>query len=420
MQSIKKHGLKLAALVLFFSMALGLAACQTNSEAQPTATAVPTAEPTAAADGTASINLDGAVTTESGLQHLVITEGTGKLPADGEIISMNYIISLPDGTELANSYADGVPVTTVWGRDLLLPGWEEAAGLMKVGGKSKFVLPPALAFGEEGYGVVPANSQIVLEMELLSAEPAPQPTVVADDKFTTTASGLKYYDITTGTGTQTMEQATVATDYIVWVKTESGYDYIDSSNGYSPVEFVLGAGDVVFPGWEEGVQGMKVGGKRLLVIPSDLALGEQEADMIPANSTLVMEIELVNVVEPQVATKVNEADYTTTESGLKYYDLVQGTGETPAAGQTVVVNYTGWLEDGTMFDSSVGGDPFSFVLGAGNVISGWDEGVASMKVGTKRQLVIPANLAYGDQGAGGVIPGGATLIFEVELLEIQK
>ncbi len=418
MQSIKTHGLKLAALALLFSMALGLAACQ--SDAQPTATAVPTAEPTAAADGTTNITLDGAVTTESGLQHQVITAGTGKLPAVGEIISMNYIISLPDGTELANSYADGVPVTTVWGRDLLLPGWEEAAGLMNVGGKSKFVLPPALAFGEEGYGVVPANSQIVLEMELLSAEPAPQPTVVADDKFTTTESGLKYYDITTGTGTQTMDQATVATDYIVWVKTESGYDYIDSSKGYSPVEFVLGSGNVVFPGWEEGTQGMKVGGKRLLVIPPDLALGDQEAEMIPANSTLVMEIVLVSVVEPQVATTVNEADYTTTESGLKYYDLMEGTGETPAAGQTVVVNYTGWLEDGTVFDTSVGGEPFSFVLGAGNVISGWDEGVASMKVGTKRQLVIPANLAYGDQGAGSVIPGGATLIFEVELLEIQK
>jgi peptidylprolyl isomerase len=133
-----------------------------------------------------------------------------------------------------------------------------------------------------------------------------------------------------------------------------------------------------------------------------------------------MEIELTDLKEPQVATQVDEEDFTTTESGLKYYDLETGTGDTPEAGQTVVVHYTGWLADGTQFDSSLDrGEPFSFVLSAGNVIPGWDEGVATMKVGGKRQLVIPPELGYGDQGAGSVIPPGATLIFEVELLEIQ-
>jgi len=135
----------------------------------------------------------------------------------------------------------------------------------------------------------------------------------------------------------------------------------------------------------------------------------------------VMELELADVREPRLPTEVDEKDYTTTESGLKYYDLVEGTGETPQAGQTVVVDYTGWLEDGTVFDSSIdAGAPFNFVLGAGGVIPGWDEGIASMKVGGKRQLVIPPALGYGEQGAQGVIPPGATLIFEVELLSIQE
>ena len=85
-----------------------------------------------------------------------------------------------------------------------------------------------------------------------------------------------------------------------------------------------------------------------------------------------------------------------------------------------MVHYTGWLEDGTLFDSSVGrGQPFTFQIGKGNVIPGWDEGVATMKVGGKRQLVVPAALAYGDTGAGSTIPPGATLIFEVELLDVQ-
>jgi peptidylprolyl isomerase len=178
---------------------------------------------------------------------------------------------------------------------------------------------------------------------------------------------------------------------------------------------------MVFPGWDEGATGMKVGGKRYLVIPADLALGDQGGGDIPPGATLIMEIEMLDVAEPVVMTEVAEEDYTTTESGLKYYDLVEGTGETPQAGQTVVVHYTGWLEDGTKFDSSVDrGQPFSFILGMGNVIPGWDEGVATMKVGGKRQLVVPPELGYGEQGAGATIPPNATLIFEVELLEIQE
>jgi hypothetical protein len=108
-----------------------------------------------------------------------------------------------------------------------------------------------------------------------------------------------------------------------------------------------------------------------------------------------------------------------TESGLRITDLSLGDGPEAKAGQTVVVNYRGTLVSGKEFDSSYGRGPFSFPLGAGRVIRGWDEGVAGMQVGGKRKLVIPPDLAYGERGAGGVIPPNATLIFEVELLEIR-
>jgi FKBP-type peptidyl-prolyl cis-trans isomerase FkpA len=110
----------------------------------------------------------------------------------------------------------------------------------------------------------------------------------------------------------------------------------------------------------------------------------------------------------------------TTASGLQYEDLSEGTGAAAKAGDSVEVHYTGWLIDGTKFDSSLDrGRPFGFQLGAGRVIKGWDEGVAGMKVGGKRKLVIPSQLGYGARGAGNVIPPNAQLTFEVELLGIR-
>ena len=112
---------------------------------------------------------------------------------------------------------------------------------------------------------------------------------------------------------------------------------------------------------------------------------------------------------------------TTTPSGLQYEDIKVGNGPSPQNGQTVVVHYTGWLKsNGVKFDSSVDrGEPFKFVIGQGNVIKGWDEGVLTMKVGGKRKLTIPPHLGCGARGAGGVIPPNATLVFDVELLGLQ-
>lgn len=424
--SIRKRPGRLLATAAVSLFVLALAACQTATPAPtPTVEVVPTATAAATAGPTAvptlePIVLEGATTTESGLQYLEVETGDGASPNPGDLISMQFIATLADGTELGNTYTDGQPYFTIWGRERLLPGWEEGIGLMKVHGKAKMVLPAELAFGVDGSGGIPPNSQIVLEVELLSAEPAPVPATVAEADLTSSETGLKYYDITQGDGIEATTNSRVYTDYTIWVKTDNGYEYVASSLGTQPFDFVLGRLDSVFPGWDEGTTGMKVGGKRLLVIPSELGLGEQSMGAIAPNSVLAMEIELVEVKEPRTPTKVDEADFITTDSGLKYYDLVPGTGEMPTAGQVVVVHYTGWLEDGTQFDTSVDtGQPFRFQLGLGNVIPGWDEGVATMKVGGKRQLIIPPDLAYADLGSGNVIPPNATLIFEVELLEIQ-
>jgi FKBP-type peptidyl-prolyl cis-trans isomerase len=118
--------------------------------------------------------------------------------------------------------------------------------------------------------------------------------------------------------------------------------------------------------------------------------------------------------------KIDSAALTKTPSGLQYQDVVTGSGAEATPGQVAVVHYTGWLTDGTKFDSSRDrGEPFSFPLGAGQVIAGWDQGVAGMKVGGRRKLVIPPDLGYGEMGSPPVIPPSATLVFDVELLEIK-
>lgn len=138
----------------------------------------------------------------------------------------------------------------------------------------------------------------------------------------------------------------------------------------------------------------------------------------PENQPLVATAANTTTIAENIMSEENE-NIVTTESGLKYVDLVEGDGASPIQGKSVTVHYTGTLEDGTKFDSSRDRNrPFQFNIGIGQVIKGWDEGVATMKVGGRRKLIIPSELGYGSRGAGGVIPPNATLIFDVELLGI--
>jgi FKBP-type peptidyl-prolyl cis-trans isomerase len=235
----------------------------------------------------------------------------------------------------------------------------------------------------------------------------------------TTDSGLKYIDEKLGEGDFPQKGDILVVHYTGTL--EDGTVFDSSIKRNQPIEFPVGKGRVI-KGWDEGLLSMKVGGKRKLIIPSELGYGARGAGgVIPPNATLFFDVELLEIkpvfVDMDFSLPGKEVNY---DSGLKTIIHKEGSGNMPKVGDNIIVHYKGLLADGTEFDSSHSrGTPFSFVVGQGRVIKGWDEALLKMKVGEKRTLIIPPELGYGERGAGGSIPPNATLIFEVELINIE-
>jgi peptidylprolyl isomerase len=222
--------------------------------------------------------------------------------------------------------------------------------------------------------------------------------------------GLSYVDSVVGTGDEVLFDSFVSVHYTGWLydtETQTKGKQFDSSvDSGEPIAFPLGR-SIVIQGWEKGLPGMKVGGKRTLLISPDMGYGPRgNPPVIPANSTLMFDLELVGLPAVEVIVET------------------QGDGAVATAGDQIAVHYTGYLwQDGEAtgeFDSSHSrGEPYRFRLGAGQVIPGWDFGLEGMKVGTKARLIIPWVMAYGAQGRQPKIPPKADLVFDVELMEVE-
>lgn len=351
--------------------------------AQPAPQPATPAKPDAAAPAAAAPVADG----KMGVVIEEIKAGEGAEAKAGSCVVVHLIGSIKGGEEIQNTVSTEKPVGVVLRSG---PGGAAIKGFipgitgMKVGGKRKLTIPAAAGFGDKetklGTKTVPANSDLVYEVELRDM--------------------MILEDISVGTGAECKLGGAVVAHYKGTFKSD-GREFDSSHKRGEPAGFALAN---VISGWTEGVPGMRIGGKRKLTIPSQFAYGERGRASIPPNSDLVFEIELVDQVE---ITDIKVGD------GAEVPIVVRG-----AAVPVVKMHYRGTLKsNGEEFESSFGGTPIEYPLN--QLIQGWMGGIPGMKVGGKRKLVIPWQLAYGEQGSPPKIGPRADLVFEVELLGVK-
>ena len=433
--SIKIWGVSIA-LAMIFTACAGNAPEIAKKTMTPAPSAAPTLAPTVAPTQklpkapaptatVANLLQEGeGIVTASGVRYIELKKGAGPFPKNHDVVVLHYVGMTADGTVFDSSYARGEPIMYTLGEAAAFDDWNEAIQLMQIGGKAKIIIPPELLLDRKDLpeSAIP-DQPFVYEVKLVAISSQDAYADIKESDYTLTDSGLKYYDFETGNGPEAKAGELVSIHYTAWREAGEVFDStLDRGRAFS---FILGAGHVL-PGLDEGVAGMKVGGSRQLFIPPALGFGEQGYGLlVDPTENIVYEVMLVDAQpapppSPDAPRKVAEEDYTVTESGLKYYDFKVGDGPEARQSQMAEIHYTGWLTDGTKFDSSLDyGNPMQLPVGVGGALPGLDEGILGMRVGGERQLVIPPQLAYGEAGEEGFIPPHATLIFEIELIDVQ-
>lgn len=412
--------------------------------------------------------------TKTGIYYKMHIENPDGRKADtGDILTMDMVYRMKD-TTLFDSRMNDQPMMLT-----LMPGQYpgdiyEALAMMRVGDSATFIIR-ADSFFLKTAGMkelptfVKPKSNMYFDVKLNSArseaeiqqerdemvaqrkelEPQELASYLAENNITTapTASGIYYIENVKGSGALPKAGDRLKVHFII--STLAGPQLYSSYDQGQPMELEVGK-EFDNKGITEVLSMMRKGAKATAIIPSELAYGaEGRGEMVAPHTSMKYEVEIVDIIPKDVYEKQKQQQETEmkqmedqnklrekanilkylqdnnlkaapTASGLYYFEQVKGTGATPQPGQKVKVHYTGKLLNGNKFDSSVDrGQPFEFQLGMGQVIRGWDEGIALMQVGGKALLVIPSELAYGSRAMGDRIPAYSPLVFEVELLGVE-
>jgi peptidylprolyl isomerase len=355
------------------------------------------------------------ITTASGLKYKFTKLGDGAKAETGDVVTVNYIGKLANDSVFTDSYKQQNPFTFKLGQGKAIKGFDEAVSMMQIGDKLKVVIPPGIAYGKTGAGMFAPNSTLKFEIELMSFEQGLRPYDCKGKDTVKLASGVKYITILKGDGPNAVAGDMVTLHFAGYLPDGKMFD--NSIERKQPYTWPLGKG---LPGLDEAIMQMSKGGKARVVVPYLLGFGENgRPGQIPPKTDCIFDIELLDV-KPKVVPVLFDTkgkDTITTSSGLKYIIVTKTGGAKVAPGKTVIANYSGYLLDGKMFDSSVErGQPFEFTLGSGQVIKGWDESFGLMNTGEKWRIILPPSIAYGANGQPPVIPANATLIFDVELI----
>ena len=410
-------------------------------------------EATAAKKNTSTGNYD---ITPSGLKYKILKKGTGRRASVGEIMTINFSITYKDTVlNTTKNFGGAVDVTLMASQfkgDIM-----EGLSIINEGDSALFLIstdsfyrgremPKKILKGDfVNFNVklykVRTVAEAQKEKEEKMAAQLGKDTLIIKDYINTnhinaqrTPYGIYYTINKKGNGGPAMTGKQVSVHYTG--KFLDGKIFDSSIDKGKPITFTLGVGRVI-PGWDKGIALLNEGDVATLLIPSTLGYGSKGSGPIPPNTILMFEVEVVSVdaakdkVSPaeqlkkdtlliKEYLKSNHIDAKRTASGLYYTITKRGDGAQAVPGKTVAVHYTGKLTSGKVFDTSrERGEPISFPLGRGQVIPGWDEGIALLKVGDAATLYIPSSLAYGPQGAGADIPGNSVLIFDVELMSVK-
>lgn len=346
-------------------------------------------------------------TTASGLQIGELKPGREEAkPTADDTVEVHYVGWLMNGTKFDSSHERGRPMR--FPLKGVIKGWTEGVQLMSPGGKYKLIVPPELAYGDQDNGVIPPKSTLIFEVELLKVVQMPKlPPAGKPEEQQKLPCGVKYQVVKVGTGAQVGDGEGVGLKYALFEPEGRLMDCSENQGGQ-----LLGGtkATLPFPFLQELVGVMKQGDIVRLEIP---------AKTVPSISRdTVWTIELVGVHKMPKFRALDAAKTQTTKSGLKYEIIKQGEGKMPTAKDTVEALYTGWLPDGTMFDSAhARGMATEFPLSG--VIPGWTEGLQLMKTGGTFLFEIPGELAYGANGSPPKIGPNQTLIFLVELTNVK-
>lgn len=410
---------------------------------------------------------------ESGLYYQIHNENPDSImPFIGDIVTLEMVYRTQNDSIFFDSRTNPLPLVLKLNEPTYVGDVYDAIITMHKGDSTTFIFnadsffikiydsprPPYLDSGSFFYldiKLIDIKTQLEYQSEKDDEKNAmmQQENVLLNDYLTKnnittepTETGLFYIEEVAGKGKVPINGDIVTMRYSARFINESAPFYIsDSVGGGEPLPYPVGGGQMG-NGIDEGLKMMKVGASATMICPSHLAFGEGREGQIPPYATIVFHVDLISAatredfeakqkVEQQAKAeknkkeelgkrnkylKSNKINASPTQSGLYYIEVEKGTGKKAEVGKMVKVHYKGMLLEGTVFDESYKrGEPIEFVLGQGNVIPGWDEGIAYMNEGGKAKLIIPSKLGYGEAGSGQVIPPYSSLVFEVELIEVK-